>query len=702
MNRYFEDSLFPRPQSLRYQVGKPLRIGAESCIQAGTGCEAAESLLRAGLREIQEGDACIKLVLADLKESGIQDEQIAMQSYLLEAGEEIVLTGYGLPGLLYGVQTLLNCAKGEIPCCIIRDFPDFARRGMFMECRFGTDLMTLEDWEKLIDRMEEMRMNRLCIALYGCWSVQYDHRISQFLFFRPNFAPELATSAKIKYYSPKRKAFVDAEVPTPMQAEDFFGDLIAYGREKGIVVFPLVNSFGHNTLLPANFPETSAKDEDGKPQMTGFCTSNPATYELLFKIYDEIIDRYLAPNSIDSFSIGMDEVFDGRGQDISDIFALRSPWCKCPRCRDRSRGEIYVDHAVKLIRHLKQRGMKHVYIYNDMLVPHKYNTDTGDIAAKLMEALMRESLEDVVTVAWWHYGNHPENMYFKDLRPELGMERSVNPWNGYFHYSFVQDAVPNIRMMTELGRRNGAIEVQAYSAPDASYILNNLAISAYSWNGNGTGSEEAYIRSFADRFYGVNAWKAERALRLMCEITRKDEEGHDYYTLLFYGLSYYVYSYISADEPYPRRYPGQAIQGLLAEREKKEPMLRTVFEKAGRARQLWEEIGDERWAYEAENICLLADSFLTLLQLNDLAEQRKYDAMIAPLEGLITREMHLMARMENCKEDFLLASQMRNHSIRLVYLQDLLNYLKSAPAQDIRLDFTDNRHFASKEFLNLR
>jgi predicted ribosomally synthesized peptide with SipW-like signal peptide len=37
------------------------------------------------------------------------------------------------------------------------------------------------------------------------------------------------------------------------------------------------------------------------------------------------------------------------------------------------------------------------------------------------------------------------------------------------------------------------------------------------------GSEEAYIRSYADHFYGENAHKAERALRLMSEITRKDE-----------------------------------------------------------------------------------------------------------------------------------------------------------------------------------
>ncbi|NLC43306.1 MAG: hypothetical protein GX783_03380, partial [Clostridiales bacterium] len=64
------------------------------------------------------------------------------------------------------------------------------------------------------------------------------------------------------YYSPKEDAWIDNEQLPPMFKEDFLGELIAYGKTKAVSVFPLVNSYGHNTLIPAQYPEVSAKDEN--------------------------------------------------------------------------------------------------------------------------------------------------------------------------------------------------------------------------------------------------------------------------------------------------------------------------------------------------------------------------------------------------------------------------------------------------------
>ncbi len=63
-----------------------------------------------------------------------------------------------------------------------------------------------------------------------------------------------------------------------MVTEDFFGEVVAYGRERGVLVRPHFNTPGHNTLIPRLIPATSAKDEKGIPTGYGFCLTTPKTY----------------------------------------------------------------------------------------------------------------------------------------------------------------------------------------------------------------------------------------------------------------------------------------------------------------------------------------------------------------------------------------------------------------------------------------
>jgi len=59
--------------------------------------------------------------------------------------------------------------------------PVFAHRGLFIENKWGPDLMALADWQDIVDWMADHGMNTLTIGLYGCWTVQYNNQISEFL-----------------------------------------------------------------------------------------------------------------------------------------------------------------------------------------------------------------------------------------------------------------------------------------------------------------------------------------------------------------------------------------------------------------------------------------------------------------------------------------------------------------------------------------
>ena len=198
--------------------------------------------------------------------------------------DEAVLCGADNAGVFYAATTLVQMfqVKGDdicLPQCHILDWPSFEKRGHFIESRYGSEFLTLSDWYDFIDYMASMKLNRLTIGVYGCWGSQYDGRRMEYLYVPIKKYPELKTPKNSKYYSVKEQKWVheDGIVP-PIYDEDFLGKIIAYGKRKNVLVKPLVNSLGHNTLIPRRIPETSAKNEYGSPKGVGFCTNADKTY----------------------------------------------------------------------------------------------------------------------------------------------------------------------------------------------------------------------------------------------------------------------------------------------------------------------------------------------------------------------------------------------------------------------------------------
>lgn len=259
-----------------------------------------------------------------------------------EAGARII--GADPAGAFYGAVTfekLLHEEKGALylPVTQIEDWPSFPERGLFLEDRYGSEFMTLDDYKEAIDYFAKMKLNSLTIGVYGCWSVQYDNRVAEYLYLPFGKYPQLKTPMSIKYYRPDARDYVCRENLLPTMFEKpFFGDIIRYAAKKNIQVRPLFNSYGHNNLLPREIPEVSAKDTDGKPLEVGFCTSNEKTYEVLFDIYDNIIDNYLA-----SVAWNKDQIDDQQAFYDSYAYAL------CPDAPELTRrameiiGELSVD-----------------------------------------------------------------------------------------------------------------------------------------------------------------------------------------------------------------------------------------------------------------------------------------------------------------------------------------------------------------------
>ena len=203
-----QSGIIPVPQNLLVPEGKPILLGrpGEALCHVDTGglpgdClsgQAAELLrdrLKGLLNAEPAGSLPIRLLLGEAP-GGVKNPQ---QGYRLEVdADSVTVTGFGPAGLYYGVISLIECLRFEcgaltLPPMRILDWPEFATRGHFMECRFGTNLMTLDDWKRLVDHMAFLKMNQLVVGVYGCWCVQYDGRVSEYLYVPLKTCPDLAT-----------------------------------------------------------------------------------------------------------------------------------------------------------------------------------------------------------------------------------------------------------------------------------------------------------------------------------------------------------------------------------------------------------------------------------------------------------------------------------------------------------------------------
>ena len=182
----FLNRISPVPKKAEYLNEPSILIGtqgaANCCIKAlfteecALGASACRklmdrftSLLNAAVAPC--ADVEIRLELADAP----QDMVNAEQGYeILAQDNTIILRGFGEAGLYYAVTTFLqilhmDAGRVYFPACHIVDSPDLKTRGHFMETRYGSNLMELDDWKAVVDHMEEMKQNQLTVSVYGCW-----------------------------------------------------------------------------------------------------------------------------------------------------------------------------------------------------------------------------------------------------------------------------------------------------------------------------------------------------------------------------------------------------------------------------------------------------------------------------------------------------------------------------------------------------
>lgn len=713
--------IVPIPREAKQLEGMPLKRASAFCITAPDApfgpVKTAGERIRKLLCGTEGAPVAVNL--------SIGEAPVAMrcpeEGYSLRVTHDRVdITGFGEKGLLYGVITLeqLFAGDGEILPLEVLDWPENPMRGIKQECRYGSNLMEKDEWMALLEDLAGRKMNTMGLAFYGCWTVQYDGLVSEYLYMPLKNHPEIKTPMVVKYFSPEKGAWIEEQKLPPIFCNNLLEEVFRKARDLGIQIIPGWNSFGHNTLLPACIPEVSPVDENGVPQLYGFCTSNPATYELLFEIYDQIVDDYMRPYGMENVNLCLDEVHAGAGRHKDDIWMVRDPWCQCPACREQEKGDLYIKHIIKLVSYLKQKGVKGVMICGDMLQEGR-RSKLGWLGDRLMEAARAAGVEDTLLIDWWSYHNIASKSWIKSLHPELGLRGIVAPWNGYHTWSITLQTLDNARILGAVNQKDKGEGMVAYAMWDRACDRTHDAIAEFAWNYDKAGTSEDITARYARRHFGNREREAYRAYRLMdyaveqrhttkWSIPEKDSISN--LDLLTYQLSPYNFSYVKAGKPYPRAFLDEALTFVLTMRADVERALYTISTMAREAESVFLDLAKDpacdgnmatRQAYECGNYRVLAEDWLAILQMQDLCGEGNYGAVARIAEERKAARLALMALCEKVKErSIAVAMAMRQQSIFMQMFADIAAYAQNPGKQ--KWDLMDAQEILSERSRWLR
>ncbi len=620
------------------------------------------------------------------------------EAYFIEITESsATLCGKDAAGAFYAAVTFADMIYTEgdgvfVEKAEILDFPDFMRRGHFIEDRYGTEFLTLDDWKNFIDYSAKMKLNTLTIGVYGCWTYQYDSKIAEYIYVPIKKYPELKSPKDVKYFSVKENRWIYIKDALPyMYEQDYLGEVIAYGKRKNVLVKPLFNSLGHNTLLPRTFPEISAKNLDGTPTGSGFCTKNEKTYEILFDIYDEIINRYLIPNGVYDIQIGLDEV-------------TPDAVCHCEKCRDKTHPELMLEYIIRVCKHLKARGMKHIYIYHDMLFHH-----FDMVNEELRDLFIKEGIYDEVVLDWWTY-EYPTTLFWGKTDKVNNLFHSViKPFTGYHNWSTAGDNNENVRACAKVAKDLSFEGMETYSSLEYCYDKNYLTVADVSWNNSTIDGMAEFNERYAYKNYPENTAKALNAFHAIRD-AMIDETHANYAARVNRFFEYYPYCYRNKDGTL-KNFPGAAFEKIRSDEAEYVAYLERLKQKSSVAIEFFENSGNsslanDNWLLTAKHYNAISDEYLTLYGLDKAYNGGLADGaeVIRELKRLIAQREKLMLLAENVRIYATAVTYLRNMSNFRQYLIDLSLYFEREikAGRKPKLDVTDLSYAQGKTSLFLR
>ena len=331
----------------------------------------------------------------------------------------------GLRAATATLRQLLRQYGRHLPCLQIRDWPDFARRGVMLDISRGRvpKLATLLD---LAEKLSDFKINEL--QLYTEHTFAYQ---------------------KYKSVWQSWGALTAKEIQI----------LAARCRELGIDLVPNQNSFGHLRYFLEDsrlkkLGELSEPYEDASQEFvrrpTTLAPNHPGTLPFLRGLYDESLPNF----SSDFFNVGGDETWDlGKGQS-KKLFAAKG------------QGRVYLNFLKKIHREVAVRG-KTMMVWGDIILKYpKLITELADFSRSRrcesaqfdQSGLTSAATAKIIALNWGYEASHPfakEAAQFARAKIPFYVCPGTSTWQTLVGKH--DNALANLRAAAKAGKKFGAL-----------------------------------------------------------------------------------------------------------------------------------------------------------------------------------------------------------------------------------------------------
>jgi hexosaminidase len=308
----------------------------------------------------------------------------------------------GLRAASATLRQLLREYGHKLPYLKIRDWPDFARRGVMLDISRGR-VPKLETLLDLAEKLSDFKINEL--QLYTEHTFAYQKYKSVWQSWGALTAKEIQ--------------ILDARC-----------------RELGIYLVPNQNSFGHLRYFLEDsklkkLAEISGPYEDASKEFvrrpTTLAPNHRGTIAFLRELYDELLPNF----SSKFFNVGCDETWDlGRGQSKK-------------LCERFGKGKVYLDFLKKIQREVSVRDKQMMF--------------WGDIILKYPKLISRLP-KNVIALNWGYEKTHPfekEAAQFAKAKIPFYVCPGTSTWQTIIGKH--DNALVNLRAAAKAGKKFGAI-----------------------------------------------------------------------------------------------------------------------------------------------------------------------------------------------------------------------------------------------------
>ena len=329
------------------------------------------------------------------------------EGYVLHvSSDKIIIAGWDNPGAFFGLQSLRQLMDAEngtkVQGIRVRDWPNLPFRGIRLYIpgpeniaffkRFLRDFMALYKYNKVIMEVNCMRLDRHPEVNAG-W-IEFANELK---YSRSN-------STKGLLGEEKNSSHYDAGDGFIIEKDDI-RDMVDIANENFIEVIPEIPSLTHAYYLLTRHPELAEYPGDIWPDT--YCPSNPASFDLMFDVYDEYLE-VMKPKMV---HIGHDEWWG-------------APMGVCPLCKDKNYPELFAKEVIKIHSYFAEKGIK-VAMWGDYLLESVRDTAVQDRVSStgvkyqtpgaVPPEIVKESIPKDILVFNWFWLDQEKDQELHDL-----------------------------------------------------------------------------------------------------------------------------------------------------------------------------------------------------------------------------------------------------------------------------------------------